>query len=631
MKKYTVYYFILLLSIDGFSQQKPNQKADSLKSILAKLPAQGVSFAHGTMRIKVSCELGEEEIRANVDSASFLVRDMLTFSQKINYKRGALKASIILANYYRNQSLRASEYLFKALPIAQELKSYKDLIRVYQMIAFNYSKLNELDSTLKYYRLHSALCKKYSSKEDYLMSVNNIAITYFKLKDYKKTLGYLYACEKENELLKSNKVRAVTLINIAKVFTQTKQYNRALERLMKAIDVNDGFKDRVSFVSYEIARIYLQKNDLDSALFWGKKAYDSIDATNKLLVAEVTKTLSDIYLKLNRKDLAFPYLNGYIHAKLDEDSVKNYQLNRFLNLDYQSEKQQEKIQELNLSTQKQESQNAILVIVLITTMTIIAVILLFYRSLFYKNKQIHSQKTIIENFNKDLEAKVQERTLELSKANEELVTKNEEIIEALFKGQTIERKRVAVELHDNLGGTLSAIKWRLEALNGSNLTEQERKIYDGILNMMKNAYAEVRHISHNMLPAEFEEKGLIEAIRKLCKDVSQGGKLQIELISKGNAQKIDKRIALELYGICMELVNNILKHSEATQAEINLTTGKQNIVLTIKDNGKGILNAPASNGKGLKNLQARLETIKGNASFSSSASWSTEIIIEIEH
>ncbi|MBA4853234.1 tetratricopeptide repeat-containing sensor histidine kinase [Emticicia sp. BO119] len=631
MKKYTFFYVSLLLSINSFCQQVNIPKADSLKRILTRLPAEGKSFANDTTRVRMLFEVGEEALNANADSAVLLVKQTLAFSQKINYKKGSLKGNIMLAQYYRNQSLRASEYLFKALHIAEELKSYSDLIKIYNLIAYNYSKLNDLNNALKYYQLHSGLCNKYGNKEDYLMSLNYIAITYFKFNNYKKTLEYLTNCERANDSLRSNKVATATLINIAKVYIKTKQYDLALNRLQRAINVEDGYKDRIAYTAHEIAQIYLLQGNLSDALLWAQKAYAYSNGVGKFLVAEIAKTVSDIYLKLNRKDLAFTYLNTYIHAKLDEDSIKNSQLNRFIILDYEAEKQQQKIQELNISTVKQRNQNTILLIVVITTMIIIGVILLFYRSLFYKNKQIYTQKTIIENFNKDLEIKVQERTQELSEANDELIRKNEEILDALFKGQSIERKRVAVELHDNLGGTLSAIKWRLEALNGSNLTEKERKIYDGILSMMKNAYAEVRLISHNMLPAEFEEKGLLEAIRKLCKDVNQSEKLHIDLISEGDIQRIDKRMALELYSICMELINNILKHSEANKAEISLEVSLQNIILSIRDNGKGISDSSTTNGVGLKNLKTRLETINGKVNFNSSDAWRTEITIEINY
>ena len=232
-----------------------------------------------------------------------------------------------------------------------------------------------------------------------------------------------------------------------------------------------------------------------------------------------------------------------------------------------------------------------------------------------KNIQIENQKTEIlsvkdklEDLNNLLEKKVKERTKDLQKANEGLVRKNQEITQALYRGQTIERKRVAVELHDNLGGTLSALKWRLEALNKDNLSVKEQKIYDGILNTMKNAYNDVRLISHNLLPSEFEENGLFGAIKNLIDEINQSKKLKIDLYIEDGIEITNQKTALELYSICMELINNILKHSQASHAEVIFKMDKQNLLLKIKDNGIGISNEQ-SNGMGMKNIHSRLESL----------------------
>ncbi len=146
---------------------------------------------------------------------------------------------------------------------------------------------------------------------------------------------------------------------------------------------------------------------------------------------------------------------------------------------------------------------------------------------------------------------------------------------------------------------------------------------------MHNAYSEVRHISHNLLPAEFEKKGLIGALEKLINDINQSQKLQIRLVTDGQIEDLDNKIALELYGICMELVNNILKHSQATKAEILFSNYKKELKLFIRDNGIGLLNGQNSDGMGLKNLNNRLETIGGKVEVSKNEIWNTEIRIEV--
>lgn len=195
--------------------------------------------------------------------------------------------------------------------------------------------------------------------------------------------------------------------------------------------------------------------------------------------------------------------------------------------------------------------------------------------------------------------------------NEELIQKNDEIMAALTEGKTIERKRVAIELHDNLGSMLSGIKWRLQALDKGKLSAKEQKIYEGILVMMGDAYSEVRLISHNMLPAELEKKGLNSALEKLVSDINQNGRLTISLAFDAGLEKMNKNIELELYSICLEAVNNILKHAEASVATIQLNGEADYLSLRIKDNGKGIAEAQQNNGKGLKNLTNRVQTLNG--------------------
>jgi signal transduction histidine kinase len=145
---------------------------------------------------------------------------------------------------------------------------------------------------------------------------------------------------------------------------------------------------------------------------------------------------------------------------------------------------------------------------------------------------------------------------------------------------------------------------------------------------MHNAYAEVRLISHNMLPAELEEKGLLSALEKLVKDVNITGKIHIELNSNLNYTNIDKKIELEIYSICLELVNNILKHSEATEAKIEIFKSNHSLKITVKDNGIGFSNN-SSNGIGMINIKNRVNSLNGIIETYSQKQTGSSILIEI--
>ena len=246
------------------------------------------------------------------------------------------------------------------------------------------------------------------------------------------------------------------------------------------LEIKDGYKDKMSFVANEIALIYLSENKLNQALKYAKISENAVKGLSDNHQISILETLTNIYKRTNNIKQYAEYLAKFTDLSLKEDSVKNARFTEFINLDYVSEKQLLQINNLNINIKEQKYRNKLLIIGIITSILILLIFFFFYRAIRSRSLEINLQNQHIEELNKSLEFKVKERTSELSEANKELIKKNFEISEALFKGQSIERKRVAAELHDNLGSTLSALKWRLGALDSDNLNKKERVIYEPI-------------------------------------------------------------------------------------------------------------------------------------------------------
>ncbi|WP_461127375.1 tetratricopeptide repeat-containing sensor histidine kinase [Spirosoma aerophilum] len=232
-------------------------------------------------------------------------------------------------------------------------------------------------------------------------------------------------------------------------------------------------------------------------------------------------------------------------------------------------------------------------------------VIVYYR----KNQLIYRQKREIESLNLDLEDKVFARTVELKLANDQLRAKNREIEEALLRGQTLERKRMAADLHDSLGGLLAAIKTSMSALNPAHMAEREQQIYYNLLNMAKEAFAEIRYLSHNLQPDELEKQGLSEALIRLVNKLNLSQKIMFRL-DNAELPRLDKTAEFNLYSICIELCSNILRHSEATEADILFRRFNNELNMIVKDNGCGMDPADAT-GMGLHNIQARMDLIRG--------------------
>ena len=204
---------------------------------------------------------------------------------------------------------------------------------------------------------------------------------------------------------------------------------------------------------------------------------------------------------------------------------------------------------------------------------------------------------------------VEVQQLSLQK-QEALQKQNAELQAALLQGQTIERKRVAADLHDSLGSTMSSLIYTVNAIDTNNLDHDEKNVYLHLKQMLDTAYNEIRLLSHNLLPEEFEKQGLAEALRHFVRKINQTKTIQFDLSIDPHLGRLSPKIEFELYSICLELINNILKHSKATQASITLAPEKKLVKLVISDNGHGFFDND-SDGKGMKNVKARIESLHG--------------------
>jgi signal transduction histidine kinase len=213
---------------------------------------------------------------------------------------------------------------------------------------------------------------------------------------------------------------------------------------------------------------------------------------------------------------------------------------------------------------------------------------------------------------------------QLKTKNEELKTKNDEISGAMFKGQTI----VASELHDNLNTKIVALKWRFEALDTSKYSEQDQKALSDFIKVLDDIYMDVRLISHNLLPVELETQGLVVALQKLMNNITNRH-ISFHLLTEGITHRLEPQLEHELYNIALELINNILKHAQATEAWVSLTQQDHRISLTVSDNGKGIDLNQGMNGAGLRNVHSRVDNLNGRVQITRQSTHGTNVQVDV--
>ena len=194
--------------------------------------------------------------------------------------------------------------------------------------------------------------------------------------------------------------------------------------------------------------------------------------------------------------------------------------------------------------------------------------------------------------------------------NRLLRRKNAQLQAASLQGQTLERQRVAADLHDNLGSTLSALNWNLEAMEKTKLSAVEQAVYATINQQVSQAYNDVRLLSHNLLPDELAKQGLAVALCHLVDKMNRNTPVRFRLMGTDNLPRLDRQTEFELYSICLELLNNTIKHAHATEGYIDLAQANGVLYMTVGDNGTGVDNQ-RTDGRGLQNVAARVDSLAG--------------------
>jgi PAS domain S-box-containing protein len=221
------------------------------------------------------------------------------------------------------------------------------------------------------------------------------------------------------------------------------------------------------------------------------------------------------------------------------------------------------------------------------------------------------------------------KNIELQKRQQQ-----QQLIEALVQGQDQERSRISAELHDGLGQTIHATIMNYNALEFDLLNDEplNRDLIQNIKELLAMASREIRDISHNLASSIVLERGLSQALEDLAKRLAPQGKLQIQTqLTPILPNELPEYVAVGLYRIGQELLNNVFKHAKAQKAVLRLTQTETQLILSVADNGQGFdpeMLTKAS-GIGMHNLQARAQLLQAETEIASTPGHGTTITLRL--
>ena len=203
----------------------------------------------------------------------------------------------------------------------------------------------------------------------------------------------------------------------------------------------------------------------------------------------------------------------------------------------------------------------------------------------------------------------------------------------LITTQEEERSRIARELHDDFNQRLALVAVDLERLH-DGLVDSQEGLADGLESLLrrtKELSSDIHRLSHQLHPSILQHLGLVAATRSFCKEISNQHAIHIELVHHGVPRSLPGDVALCLYRIVQEALRNVIKHSGAESARVEITGAEEGLRLQISDDGTGFdpESARTRGGLGLLSMRERLRLVNGAISFMQTEPTGTRIDVRI--
>lgn len=520
---------------------------------------------------------------------------------------------------FRNDS--ALHYSILALKEFTAVNDSSMMLVVKSNIASYLEDMRQLEDCLKYVDESVALGLKLKDFDSVVSALLTGAIAKTKLKDFNGAEKYLDRASELMPYTVNETIRPQFFQNLGGGYQGIEKYDKALQYADSALRLVKKF----DFVYYKSSILMLKGvvlNDLNrpnEALPYINEALTlALNTRDWMVVRECYITLSRISEKQGMSDVALEYYKLYHQFS---DSTLNEKISSQLvevNGKYQLERKQfelERVQRENeLNHLKEEKQRIILLTISGIAILIIIVLLLLYA--------VQRRKVVLEK----QEIALQEAKISALEQEKQVVA-----LDSIIKGEENERSRVAKDLHDGLGSLLSGVKLSLSTMRGNLIIEESQvRIFERSIQQLDEAIQEMRRVAHNMMPESLIKFGLVEAVASLCESIQNSGRLKIHYTSQSWNRRISSDKEIMAYRIVQELLNNAIKHSQATSVIVQLSIHNEIAQIEVEDNGAGFDLEKWNKGEGMgfSNLKNRVDYLKGDIHVQSDVSSGSSFVIE---
>ncbi|MEO7978937.1 ATP-binding protein [Flavobacterium sp.] len=502
----------------------------------------------------------------------------------------------------------------KTLKYSILLKNNNLVANSYNIIGANFDELYESEKALFYYKKCLIYAEKTENDPLIKQIYNNLGNIYcFDKREYEKGISYYIRSLHYSKTSNDNVQTFFTKLNIAWAYFDIKNYKEGLPYLKFLNKHHPKLGDETTLVTLNMLNGMYNKhiNNNANAHFYFKEAIkNGKKNSQKTDLSYAYQEYSKFLSKIGDYKNAYANLNSYNTLTNEitiEGEVKKANL-AGINLEIDEYKReidkielQSKQKEKLFHSEKQRNKK---IITIMLSLFIVSIILFYF---FYQNTKL-KQKNRIKNIQNKI---------------------HQNIINASIDGQENERKKIALFLHDTISASLSSAGMHLNVF-----LSQHSVVTDEIIKtkfILDETHDKVRDLSHDLLPTLLVRFGLLYALDDLC-EKNSNSTLHFEYLNSISIKnRYNEKFETRIYFIISELLNNIIKHSQANKAQVVLTENTDGLHIQINDNGKGfdINEFNFVEGFGLNQIKARINNMNGHIDVKSKKNQGTSIKIRV--
>ncbi len=573
-------------------------------------------------RLKCSNEIGNTYRQiGNYSEALKVLSEGASQAQKLNFEDLYIHHTIGIANVLQTQTYynKAITYL---KPLLNKNLDTHTRATVNNNLGMAYVSLKDNKKALQYYKKSYEHCLDISNNPCELKSLSNMAVIYLEEHKYDEALEHFYKVVAMEEKLGIKQDLIITYNSIGIALRLKKDFEKSIEFIHKSEALAKETKsflilERIYLslaLAYEDAGKYVKAIDylyehraLSDSLFNTKKN----EQISKLIVDHETKQkeyqisllkkdndMQTALLEKQRIEIEKQKLEEAMTLQKKESDMlklKNEANQRLLALRKQKQEQALVLEESKEALRKQKLvQNQIIFAVFILSILFGITIYAYRQKL--KNKELLALKK---------EEVQRQRTLKLVYDQEIQNVKNN------IEWQEKQKEQISSELHDSVAPSIAAVKLNLIKLSESASSQSD---FMKLIQIVDDSYEKVRTVSHNYTSTKLSNgTPFIELLQDYLNGINTSGFLNVSFRCnfKERVNQVSTDIKVEVYRIIQESIQNILKHSKAKSADVQLTWSQDFLNLLVEDNGIGFDVNQKKQGIGLKNIELRVKSLSG--------------------